>query len=861
VGAARRAGPPPPTPPPTINYLAKDYASFRELILDRLALTLPDWRERHTPDVGIAVAEIMAYAADHLSYQQDAVAQEAYLDTARQRISVRRHARLADYILHEGCNARAWVCCTPKAALVLLPEQFELQTKPLDESAKPLVFEPVRRQRARLLERGDFFDLRRFVWKILDGGAAEIDCRLSRGLLGEMRRLQEADPKAPLPEDLAGRLIAELNERVLRDQSYAAAEAAAGDLEEIARLNRVAFDAAYGPEECVPLDGIYLDPAHERILIYTWQNKDCCLEAGATECVLLDGWAEPAPAQQDCPPRLRTLRLRPGDVLIFEEVTGPQTGDAADADQARRHAVRLTYVAPELDRLGTEPQPVLRIRWAMEDALPFSFCLSRMGPPPQCKWLDALSVVRGNVILVDHGETQKPEELGTVEREAVDYYCRCAGVLGEISVTARPFKPDLDQPELTFAEPLATPGPAATTLPQTPWKAVPALAVQSLPPLPDGAGPVLTWTEFDAILQGRGDELPERLGIRNLLCAGTQDALLNRLANRNEATTRALRTGVQRCLERALQEWTAVPDLLESSPEDRHFLVEMDDHRRGQLRFGRDGLGRTPEAGETFRCRYRTGIGPAGNAGLETITVFRAKSGFLGEFAVRNPLPAVGGTAPEAAAAAKRNAPHVFRLRQLRAVTADDYARLAEENPRVQRAGAELRWTGSRQSVRVAIDPLGVRDAPADLITAVRDELLQYRRIGHDLEVMPAHYAAVHLVLEICVHHWALRGDVEAAVRDVLTAGVRRDGVLGFFHPDRVTFGEPVRISRLIAAVQPLPGVMSVRVSALYRWGGHQCDELVNGFLPIGPLEVARLDNDPDFPEHGDFQLNLGGGR
>src|SRR6266516_2471885 len=32
---------------PEINYLAKDYASFRQLILDRLALLVPDWTERH----------------------------------------------------------------------------------------------------------------------------------------------------------------------------------------------------------------------------------------------------------------------------------------------------------------------------------------------------------------------------------------------------------------------------------------------------------------------------------------------------------------------------------------------------------------------------------------------------------------------------------------------------------------------------------------------------------------------------------------------------------------------------------------------------------------------------------------------
>ena len=61
------------------------------------------------PDIGVALVEVLAYVGDYLSYYQDAVATEAYLDTARQRISVRRHARLVDYRMHEGCNARAWV--------------------------------------------------------------------------------------------------------------------------------------------------------------------------------------------------------------------------------------------------------------------------------------------------------------------------------------------------------------------------------------------------------------------------------------------------------------------------------------------------------------------------------------------------------------------------------------------------------------------------------------------------------------------------------------------------------------------------------------------------------------------------------
>src|SRR5262249_48590691 len=51
----------------------------------------------------------MAYLGDQLSYRQDAVATEAYLGTCRLRTSARRHARLVDYLMHDGCNARAWV--------------------------------------------------------------------------------------------------------------------------------------------------------------------------------------------------------------------------------------------------------------------------------------------------------------------------------------------------------------------------------------------------------------------------------------------------------------------------------------------------------------------------------------------------------------------------------------------------------------------------------------------------------------------------------------------------------------------------------------------------------------------------------
>ncbi len=79
------------------------------MMLDRLSVLIPDWNSGEVADLGVALVELLAYVGDQLSYYQDAVATEAYLGTARRRVSVRRHARLVDYRVHDGCNARAWV--------------------------------------------------------------------------------------------------------------------------------------------------------------------------------------------------------------------------------------------------------------------------------------------------------------------------------------------------------------------------------------------------------------------------------------------------------------------------------------------------------------------------------------------------------------------------------------------------------------------------------------------------------------------------------------------------------------------------------------------------------------------------------
>jgi hypothetical protein len=91
------AAQPPMAQPVPVDYLAKDFASFKQALSDFSTLRYPAWVERSEADLGVVLMEALAALADELSYYQDRVAAEAALPTATQRLSAVRHARLVDY--------------------------------------------------------------------------------------------------------------------------------------------------------------------------------------------------------------------------------------------------------------------------------------------------------------------------------------------------------------------------------------------------------------------------------------------------------------------------------------------------------------------------------------------------------------------------------------------------------------------------------------------------------------------------------------------------------------------------------------------------------------------------------------------
>ncbi|OLL27490.1 hypothetical protein BTH42_32110 [Burkholderia sp. SRS-W-2-2016] len=97
-----------PLPDPPFDYRVRDYQGFRRLMLDRVAQLVPGFREDNPVDFTTMLVEAGAYRADQQSYRLDWVGTEAFIDTARSRTSIARHARLVDYAVNEGASARVF---------------------------------------------------------------------------------------------------------------------------------------------------------------------------------------------------------------------------------------------------------------------------------------------------------------------------------------------------------------------------------------------------------------------------------------------------------------------------------------------------------------------------------------------------------------------------------------------------------------------------------------------------------------------------------------------------------------------------------------------------------------------------------
>ena len=681
--------PPPRDLGPPLDYLARDYASFRQMLLDRMATTLPDWTERSPADLGVALVETLAYAADQTAWFQDAIGTEAYFGRARLRQSVLRHARLLGYAASEGCNARVAVAIEADldrtGATPILPAGTRLLTRP-------------------------------------------------PALAG--------DPGAVIPPDPE-------------------------------RLEAMIGGGAIVFETLAPVHALKV--ARNAIRLHDWGDAACCLQPGSTSAWLVGTRAG--------------LGLVQGDLLVLEERI-PFGGTAEDPpDPAHRQLVRLS-ADPEDVHDPVMAVDLVRIEWHEGDALRFPLNLADQGGAPG-------AVAIGNIVLADEGRT-------------IDYGIDplVAGA-DAIAIGTRRDKgllPD-DGPGTRQRLRLAG-GPMVHAAPFDPLLALPASTL-----VPGGGDPVA-----QVVLRGEGER------------------------------------------------WGAVADLLASDRFAPDIRIEPSETGAAVL-FGDGQAGRRPASLADFSARIRHGGGRRGNVGAGAIGhVVTADGAAIA--ALRNPLPGTGGRDPEPVTAIRINAPQAFRI-QRRAVTPADYVAAAEGYGDVQRAFARRRWTGSWNTIFLAVDRLGGGAIDERFEAGLRDHLASRRLAGHDLQIVPPRTVALDIRLYACVCGDHYPGDVERDLLDAFSSTTARDGRPGFFHPDNFSFGDNVLLSRIIARAMAVEGVKWIGMQdgggAVRGWFGRldqpDVDYADAAEIPIAADEVARLDNDPNYPDFGRLRFIMAGGR
>src|SRR5262245_641954 len=459
-------------------------------------------------------------------------------------------------------------------------------------------------------------------------------------------------------------------------------------------------------------------------------------------------------------------------------------------------------------------QEVTEIAWAEDDALEFPLCVSAVTDKAHGEvYVDEVSIARGNMLLADHGATQSAEDLGQVPEPHLFHAPDPAPDEGRCDVPDPVPLPPRYRPRLSQA-PLTQQGGV-------------------LKEIVDGGVRRRVRVVFDPDAPAVNAMAPEIAQVRpEIELAATFQGNVNT--------------------------WLPQRTLLSSTADAEEFVAEVEDDGHARIRFGDDSLGKRPDSGTAFEATYRVGNGAAGNVGVESIVhLVTATPGLT---AVRNPLPARGGMEPESAESARRRAPQAFRTLE-RAVTPDDYEEVTERRAEVQNAAARLRWTGSWHTVFISVD----REGGGALTTQARGDLERhvdrYRMAGHDLEFRDPVYVPLELALHVCVKPDWFREDVRLGLLDRLSNRVLRDGTLGLFHPDNFSFGDSVYLSRIYAAAREVPGVDSIEMTAFRRQHSQDELDLAEGQILLGPLEIARLDNDRDFPERGVLELALHGGK
>jgi hypothetical protein len=919
-----------PTPPP-INYLAKDYGSFRSIMLDRLNQLLPDWGATTEADLGVVLAEVIAYVGDYMSYQQDAVATEAYLETARSRISLRRHALLVDYHVHDGCNARTWMRLQVSSQVFVdhTKTRFYTQAPGMPKNlsvgsgneeaallAGVIVFEPM--QDAELFPEHN--QLSFYTW-------GDTNCCLPIGateatLYGTLPNLQPGDVlifqemKGPqtgqaADADIRHRCAVRLTQvTTVNGQGQPLVDPLFEDVtgkpivnpvtQKATPVTEIQWSADDALKFAVCLSSSYLDSKgeHQNLSDVSVAFGNVVLADQGLSFSSIDLGTVPAPnlflpanANADhCQPTLPVpvpVRFRPlvPDAPITQAVPLPLAGSPVTAGLVMLNATGF------VDLMDANGNVALMVRADQPFAWPQFFGVATQANAVHPANVD-LSVVynppggakgmTGPVVL------EKFNDLSFTTTDS-NFVATQINLLSKLILVPSSYVPPAAPPAGFPAAPTMLSNSASVDLEDL--SSDPYLTVQATNP---AAWPQL----FGVLAQGNqqnpssfnlvvvyqpssggvGVNLPvtveqfTNVSLATVAADFSSDSELITVKSFDETPNPSLSAydlmhfdpgtalpviSLSGTFDGVASPWHADKDLLEEDESGQAFVVEVESDGTATLRFGDNINGKSPDTGTSFVANYRIGNGTPGNVGAETLINLAGDPRIQ---SCSNPLPATGGTDPETSEQIRRRAPQAFMTQQ-RAVTMADYDNVAEENPLVDQAVSTLRWTGSWYTVFIAAEPHGGGNLTQSLRKAIKKNVERYHLAGQDLEIESPQYVSIQIELQICVDPDYFRADVKEALEEVLSNRLLPNGQKGLFFPDNFGFGQTVYLSPVYAAARKVPGVQAVTASLFQPQGVNSPLYLQTGEIKIGSFQVARLENDRNFPDHGQLTLVMEGGK
>lgn len=121
------------------DFSTKDYEGFRNSMIEMLKVKIPEYSDFSQSDAGIVLIELLAYNLDLLSFYNDKVANELFLETAMERESVAKLSTMLGYKLKESSPShfKQVFEITTQETPFIIPKGYIVQTE--DSTAEQMV--------------------------------------------------------------------------------------------------------------------------------------------------------------------------------------------------------------------------------------------------------------------------------------------------------------------------------------------------------------------------------------------------------------------------------------------------------------------------------------------------------------------------------------------------------------------------------------------------------------------------------------------------------------------------------------------------------------------------------------------------